>query len=296
MNEATQIYVLAANLLGPKPQPVPPRGEPTRDELRAAQGGGHRRLRQRARRAGERVPPRSAPRCRRAAIRRRRAAFGIGRTAVLLHPAERRAAVVLGPGGGPAVQAPPLHEHRGRRPHPGAVRPAHRPRRARPGRRRRPRHRRHRQQRQPARLDGAGAGCCCRPRRSCATRSPSLGAAVLAAAEKEDAEHARRAAPAPRDARPRAGARRPLPGVEGGRGRHRRSSWPAGRPCSSATAHFKRILGAPDGEIDEPAGRRPPAPRADRGDVRGRLRRARRRSTAGPSSGRTTARRPRSAA
>jgi hypothetical protein len=28
MNEATQIYVMAANLLGPKPQPVPPRGAP----------------------------------------------------------------------------------------------------------------------------------------------------------------------------------------------------------------------------------------------------------------------------
>ena len=28
MNEATQVYVLAANLLGPKPQPVPPRGAP----------------------------------------------------------------------------------------------------------------------------------------------------------------------------------------------------------------------------------------------------------------------------
>src|SRR6266496_2091349 len=30
MNEATQIYLLAANLLGPKPQPVPPRGTPPR--------------------------------------------------------------------------------------------------------------------------------------------------------------------------------------------------------------------------------------------------------------------------
>jgi hypothetical protein len=30
MNEATQVYVLAANLLGPKPQPVPPRGEAAR--------------------------------------------------------------------------------------------------------------------------------------------------------------------------------------------------------------------------------------------------------------------------
>ena len=30
MNEATQIYVLAANLLGPKPQAVPPRGETRR--------------------------------------------------------------------------------------------------------------------------------------------------------------------------------------------------------------------------------------------------------------------------
>jgi hypothetical protein len=30
MNEATQVYVLAANLLGPKPQPVPPRGTPPR--------------------------------------------------------------------------------------------------------------------------------------------------------------------------------------------------------------------------------------------------------------------------
>ena len=27
INEATQLYVLAANLLGPRPQPIPPRGK-----------------------------------------------------------------------------------------------------------------------------------------------------------------------------------------------------------------------------------------------------------------------------
>ena len=56
INEATQIYVLAANLLGPKPQRVPQLAQAAQQDLRAAQGRGHRQVRQRARRAGEPVP------------------------------------------------------------------------------------------------------------------------------------------------------------------------------------------------------------------------------------------------
>ena len=38
INEATQRYVLAANLLGPRPQRIPPRGTVQAEDLRAAQG------------------------------------------------------------------------------------------------------------------------------------------------------------------------------------------------------------------------------------------------------------------
>ena len=170
MNEATQVYVLAANLLGPKPQPVPPRGEPRAHELRPAQGGRHRRVRQRARRDGERVPVRQPRRRRRRVTPGSSAAFGIGRTLYFCIPPNDKLLVVLGPGRRPAVQDPPLHEHRGRRPPAGAVRPADRPRRARA---RRP---------PPASTSPASsttstsrcrrcaARCCCRRRRSCATR------------------------------------------------------------------------------------------------------------------------------
>ena len=55
LNEATQIYVLAANLLGPKPQAVPTAGaEPAL--VRPAQGRGRRRLRERPGGDRERVP------------------------------------------------------------------------------------------------------------------------------------------------------------------------------------------------------------------------------------------------
>ena len=38
INEATQLYVLAANILGPRPQQIPPRGHRAAEDLRAAQG------------------------------------------------------------------------------------------------------------------------------------------------------------------------------------------------------------------------------------------------------------------
>ena len=53
--------------------------------------------------------------------------------ALLLHPAERQAAGLLGHGRRPAVQDPPLHEHRGRRAAAAAVRAADRPGAARAG-------------------------------------------------------------------------------------------------------------------------------------------------------------------
>ena len=60
---------------------------------------------------------------------RRHDAAGALPTAVLLHPAERQAARLLGHRRRPAVQDPPLHEHRGRRAAAAAVRAADRSRR-----------------------------------------------------------------------------------------------------------------------------------------------------------------------
>ena len=160
INEATQLYVLAANMLGPRPQRIPPRGTVAAEDLRRAQGAGPRRDGQRAGRAGRPVPvqPRPAadagrrPGRRRAALRHRP-------HALLLHPAQRQAARLLGHGRRPALQDPPLHEHRGRRAPARAVRSADRSRHAGQGGRGRHRHRLDRQRPEPA--DRPGALRCC---------------------------------------------------------------------------------------------------------------------------------------
>ena len=86
---------------------------------------------------------------------RRRPAVRHRAHALLLRPAQRQAARLLGHGRRPAVQDPPLHEHRGRRAPARAVRPADRPRHAGQGGRGRHRHRQHRQRAQPADRPGA---------------------------------------------------------------------------------------------------------------------------------------------
>ncbi len=54
INEATQLYVLAAELLGPRPRKVPPPAKPPRRDLQRAGAAPDRRLRERAGRGRER--------------------------------------------------------------------------------------------------------------------------------------------------------------------------------------------------------------------------------------------------
>ena len=141
IQEATQIYILAANILGPRPEKIPPivSKEPltfqkmradsicsptSRCAWRTSRCGGHFRINAR-------------PEIGR---RRRGAADGY---AVLLHAAQPAARQVLGHRRRPAVQDPQLPEHPGHRPAAAAVRAADRsrPAGARGRRRSRPRQR-----------------------------------------------------------------------------------------------------------------------------------------------------------
>ena len=114
INEATQLYVLAANILGPRPQQIPQRGTvrpKTFAQLKAAgldpMGNALVEL------EGQfpfnlALPPAQDGGGRRSA----RAALRHRPHALLLHPAERQAARLLGHRRRPALQDPPLHEHR----------------------------------------------------------------------------------------------------------------------------------------------------------------------------------------
>ena len=182
LNEATQLYVLAANLLGPeaaaRPARCTSRSSKTYAQLKAAgidkfgnalvelenqfpfnssAIGERRRERERGRRRGVRHRP----------------------DAVLLHPAERQAARLLGHRRGPAVQDPALHEHRGRRPAARAVRSADRSRRARSRRWPPASTSRASSTTSTSRCRRSAGRCCCRRRRSCAPRSKALGGALL---------------------------------------------------------------------------------------------------------------------
>ena len=123
---------------GAAPQEHPAEGRQPDQDLLPAAAGGHRRLRQRAEGGGE---PAARRLLRRHARRRRPGAAAPGR-ALLLHPQQRQAADALGHRGGPAVQDPPLHEHRRRGAPAAAVRAADRPGAAGQGRRCRAGHRR----------------------------------------------------------------------------------------------------------------------------------------------------------
>ena len=129
INEATQLYVLAANILGRAAAAHPAARHRPAEDLRAAQGSDGLDAMGNALVELEGqfpfnlgLPPTQGgdPDAARAALRHRA-------HALLLHPAQRQAARLLGHGRRPAVQDPPLHEHRGRGAPARAVRPADRP-------------------------------------------------------------------------------------------------------------------------------------------------------------------------
>ena len=134
INEATQLYVLAAEILGPAAEEGPAAGEAAG---RRPSTSWRRQLDDFSNALVEvenLVPP--LPGNGGSAARP-----GAAADALLLHPAQRQAAGLLGHGRRPALQDPPLHEHRGRGAAAGAVRAADRSRRAGQGGRRRRRHR-----------------------------------------------------------------------------------------------------------------------------------------------------------
>ena len=120
INEATQLYILAAEMLGPRPKKMPPQAKPPLK--RSTSWNRVRRVLEALVEVENLVPPLPGN----GADGSNHAAAA---DALLLHPAERQAAWLLGHGRGPAVQDPPLHEHRGRGAAAGAVRAADRPRR-----------------------------------------------------------------------------------------------------------------------------------------------------------------------
>ena len=100
INLATQLYVLAADLLGPKPEIVPPLVDPVGAELRQLLAAESRCVLERDRGCRERDTRRSRSTSRRRPALRRCPAVD----AVLPHPAEHTAARVLGHGRGPAYK------------------------------------------------------------------------------------------------------------------------------------------------------------------------------------------------
>ena len=126
INEATQIYVLAANLLGQRPQRIPQAGTVKPKTFAELKKRGLDPMGNALVELEGKFPlePRLATderygsRCRRAALRHRAGAL-------LLHPAQREDAWLLGYGGRPAVQDSSLHEHRRHRAPTCAVRPTH---------------------------------------------------------------------------------------------------------------------------------------------------------------------------
>ena len=133
INRATQLYVLAENLLGPKPEVVPPRVEPepkTYSELKELDAFSNATV------AAENViPPVKVNVSTNGGCAPARA-----EDALLPDSAQLTAPGLLGHDRGSPLQDPPLHEHRRRRTAPVAVRPADQPRaaRGRDGGRRRP--------------------------------------------------------------------------------------------------------------------------------------------------------------
>ena len=106
---------------------TPPEEDPAPGE---AAGGEFQRVGNRVRRVLERAGGGGEPRSPAARQRARRRRPGAAADALLLHPAQRQDAGLLGHRRRPALQDPPLHEHRRRGAPVGAVRAADRSRRA----------------------------------------------------------------------------------------------------------------------------------------------------------------------
>ena len=99
INEATQLYILAAELLGKRPEDIPPRAIPTVHDLQHTETQARRTLE----RPGADRGVRAAVVGQRHCFRKPRAARDPARHALLLRAQERQAARVLGYGGRPAV-------------------------------------------------------------------------------------------------------------------------------------------------------------------------------------------------
>ena len=119
INEATQLYIMAAEILGPKPEEGPAPGEAAGRELQRA-GAGVRRLRQRPGQVENLVPALPG-----------NGDYGSDQPPLpMLYfciPQNEKMLELLGHGRRPALQDPSLHEHRGRRAAARAVRAADRP-------------------------------------------------------------------------------------------------------------------------------------------------------------------------
>ncbi len=113
IQEATQIYILAANILGPRPEKIPPivSQEPLTFQKMRHDLNLFSNFEVRLENLQVRRPFRINARPDVGGVTAR---AGDG-DAVLLHAAQSAARQVLGHGGGSAVQDPQLHEHSGRR-------------------------------------------------------------------------------------------------------------------------------------------------------------------------------------
>jgi len=136
INEATLLYVSAANILGPRPQKLPERGKAKAKTFAQLKAAGLDAMGNAMVELEGQFPfnfalptPQSADSSDHAVT-----LFGIGRTLYFCIPHNDRLLTYWGHGGGPPVQDPALHEHRGRRAAARAVRSAARPRHAGQGR------------------------------------------------------------------------------------------------------------------------------------------------------------------
>ena len=237
LNEATLCYVLAAQLLGPRPQSVPRPGGTTPRNFAAAQAGrpGRDGRRDGDPRGAVPVQPRARPRrVRRAPPGRTPSGvlFGIGRSLYFAIPpnpkllgywdtvADRLFKIRNSENIAGVVAAAP------------AVRPADRPGHAGQGRRGRARHRQHRQRPQPARRPGPRPAA--HPEGPGDRRRGPLARRHPAVRPGEGRRRAARAAAAgPRGHPAAADAEHPLPAVAARDGDHQR---PAARPATARSS------------------------------------------------------------
>ena len=250
INEATQVYVLAANLLGPKPQPVPPRGEPRRMSYAQLKAAGIDAFGNALVELENAFPFDIARRRRRRATPASSAAFGIGRTLYFCIPPNdkllaywdqvadrlfkiRHCMNIEGVVRQLALFDPPID--------PGALVQ---------GGRRRPRHRQHRQQHQPAGVDAAGPAAAAEGAGAVQRGEDAAARRCCSAIEKGEAEHLALLRQSARDATSLQLAREV-----------RFLQWKEAEAATDALLasratvweryrHYKRILGVSDGEIE----------------------------------------------